>query len=304
VVIAGGCGQSVEVLTGDLETKQLPILPRENYGSSMVLQNGTILLCGRVCRGWNSEQKCLQLDHGTWNEHSTLNVERFAHSAVTTQTATFVFGGTYSRTTYEYLPKDSTTWLMGKTEFPGGFSKGGAIAVKSDQEIWLIGGCRTEQRILSFNVIDHTFQELPSQLNVKRRGHSCAFQKLHSQLNVGRRLHRCAFIPNTNKVLITGGYNYNGSLDSTEILDTEDGSVKMASPMKSKRAYHGMGVVTINGEERLAVFGGFNGRTRLDSVELYNTQTEKWETTDIKLKEANSEFGFLSVKLADVVSHL
>ena len=99
--------------------------------------------------------------------------------------------------------------------------------------------------------------------------------------------------------MITGGYT-----DSTEILDTEDGSVTMASPMNSKRCHHGMGVVTINGEERLAVFGGYDGNDKLDSVELYNIQTEKWETTNIKLIEAISHFGFLSVKLADVVSHL
>ena len=104
--------------------------------------------------------------------------------------------------------------------------------------------------------------------------------------------------------MITGGY-HNGSLDSTEILDTEDGSVTMASPMNSKRAGHGMGVVTINGEERLAVLGGFDGSLRnFDSIELYNTQTEKWETTNIKLREAKDYFGFLSIKLADVISHL
>ena len=57
-----------------------------------------------------------------------------------------------------------------------------------------------------------------------------------------------------------------------------------------------MGVVTINGEERLAVFGGSNDRTWLDSVELYNTQTEKWENTDFKLSEAKSSFSFLTVK--------
>ena len=59
--------------------------------------------------------------------------------------------------------------------------------------------------------------------------------------------------------MITGGYN-DGSLDSTEVLDTEDGSVTMASPMNSKRDGHGMGVVTINGKDRLAVFGGYDGR--------------------------------------------
>ena len=93
-------------------------------------------------------------------------------------------------------------------------------------------------------------------------------------------------------------------LDSTEVLNIEDGSVTTACPMNSKRFAHGMGVVTINGKDRLAVFGGWDGRTKLDSVELYNTQTEKWETTNIKLKEAKYDFSYLNVKLSDVISHL
>merc|ERR1719210_3272030 len=78
IVIAGGYDEydvgydTVEVLTGDLGTKQLPNLPEGIYGSSMVLHNGIILLCG----GSNNKQKCLQLDHGTWKEHSSLNKER------------------------------------------------------------------------------------------------------------------------------------------------------------------------------------------------------------------------------------
>ena len=244
----------------------------------MVEHNGTMLLCG----GLDNEKKCLQLDQGTWKVHSTLNVERAWHSAVTTQTATFIFGGCYSDQTYEYLLKDSTRWLMGKTEIPGGFMYGCAIAVKSDQEIWLIGGFRNRNRILSFNLESHTFQALPFQLNVERQGL------------------RCAFIPNTNKIMITGGYRK----DSTEILDTEDGKVTMASPMNSKRACHGMGVVTINGEDRLAAFGGSNDRTWLDSVELYNIQTEKWETTNIKLRKAKACFSFLTVRLGYILSNL
>ena len=77
MIIAGGSDgydikSSVEVLTGDLGTKQLPSLPVKINGPSMVLHNGTILLC----EGHNNDQKCLQLDHGTWKEHSTLNEER------------------------------------------------------------------------------------------------------------------------------------------------------------------------------------------------------------------------------------
>ena len=248
-----------------------------------------------MCGGRINPRQCLQLDLGTWKNHSTLGEERYLSSAVTTTKATFLFGGTFSRTTYEYLPKESVTWREGKFEIPGGFFNGCAIAVKSEQEIWLIGGNGTGKRILSFNVIDHTFQELPFKLNVERIGH------------------RCAFIPNTNKVLITGGtYKYYNlqqikNLNSTEIIDTKDGSVAMtSSPMNVHRANHGMGVVTINGQDRLAVFGGryHDKGDELDCIELYNIKTEKWENAEIKLNEPKELFGFLPIKLSDVISKL
>ena len=278
IIVAGGDGScSVDFWAGDLGIKQLPNLPKEIAGSSMVSHNGNILLCG----GLRDSEKCFQIDYGTCKEHSTLNKQRFLHSVVTTKVATFVFGGRPSSKTYEYLPKNSTTWLMGKTEIPGGFVAGCAIAVKSgQQEIWLIGGYGTGTRILSFNVNDHTFQALPFQINVRRGGH------------------RCAVIPNTNKIMITGGsYNFNLT-DSTEVLDIEDGNVTMASPM-CKRARHGMGV---NGENKLAVFGGYDGRNELDSVEIYNIKTEKWEMTEFKLSEPKIGFGFLTIKLGDILS--
>ena len=64
---------------------------------------------------------------------------------------------------------------MGKSRIPGGFDRGFAIAVKSGQEIWLIGGDGTEKRILSFDVESHTFQELPFQL--KEEIHMCFHSK-------------------------------------------------------------------------------------------------------------------------------
>ena len=253
----------------------------------MVMHNGSILLC----RGYSN---CLQFCHGLWKGHSTFNEMRVGHAAITTKIATFIFGGAYSQNSFEYLPKNSTTWLMGKTKTPGnGFHNRCAIAVKSEQEIWLIGIESASEgdarRILKFNVNDHTFQILTSKLIMKRYGF------------------RCAIIPNTNKVMITGGMNEKfDHLDSSEILDTEDGSVIMASPMNYPRCNHGMGVITVNGEDRLAVFGGDRnaGAYKLDSVELYNTQTEEWETTNIKLPTRTSDFGFLSLKLKDVISML
>ena len=105
--------------------------------------------------------------------------------------------------------------------------------------------------------------------------------------------------------MITGGFDDKDKcLHSTEILDTENESVLMASPLNSKRGNHGMGIVTINGEDRLAVFGGINNKTYLDSVELYNTQTETWENSDIRLNEPKMAFGNLTIKLGDIMSKL
>ena len=159
------------------------------------------------------------------------------------------------------------------------------------EEIWLIGGYRNGKRILKFNVNDHTFHEMGTQLNVDRIGQ------------------KCCFIPNTNKIMITGGYYANGSdlvrIDSTEIYNTEDGSTTLASPMNFARCHHGMGVITINGEDRLAVFGGFDGRRSLDSVELYNTESKKWEISKIRLNGGGgSDFGILQIKLADISKYI
>ena len=260
-------------------------LPAQISGPSMVLQNGTILFFGGR-RNYIDEKNCLQLEKGNWKEHSTLNMRRIGHSAVATQTAVFVFGGYYSCMTYEYLPKDSNKWLIGKTRIPGGFDGGCAIAAKSGKDIWLIGGSDCERRILKFNVNDHTFQSVPSHLKVKRREP------------------RCAFLPNTNKIMITGGVrgflvSRPEYLNSTEILDTEDGSIIMASPMNFKRYGHGVGVVTINGVDKLAVFGGIVG----SEPEFYNTQSKEWEITNVISAVEKECFGFLTVKLADIIPH-
>ena len=91
IIIAGGIENgnlvSVGILTGDFNTKEPPNLPKTIVESSMVIHDGTILLCG----GRNNKKTCLQLRHGNWKEHSTLKTERIWHSAVTTQTATYVF---------------------------------------------------------------------------------------------------------------------------------------------------------------------------------------------------------------------
>ena len=52
------------------------------------------------------------------------------------------------------------------------------------------------------------------------------------------------------------------------------------------------------------VFGGYDGSKNLDSIELYNTQTVKWETSAFKLSKAKSYFGFLTFKLGDILPQM
>ena len=220
--------------------------------------------------------------------HSSLNVGIRSATFVATNSATFSFGGWHTETSYEYLPKDSTTWIVGTNSIPLGISEACGIAINSDQEILLIGNtCEIlDRRILKFNVEDHTFEELPTKL-------------IH-----GRYAARCAFIPGTKKIMITGGLNLTmrrNCMSSAEIFDTEDGSITLApNPMNVGRSHHGIGVLTVDDQDRLAVFGGQNESGDLDSVEILDAKTLQWELSDMKLNGKRAEFGFLSVKHEDI----
>ena len=294
ILIAGGVGNNLapeDILGQGLHLlKPFSIFPKKIECPSLVQQNGTLLLCGGAVPQMHCTGNRI-LDRGTWKKHSTLNEERVGASAVTVNSTVFLFGG--NKYSYEYLEKDSNVWKVGKNNILGNRINPTAIAV-SNQEIYLIGGqspggSMRDTPIISFNVNDHTFKELPIKLNVPRYGAGCAF------------------LPGTtNKVIITGGKSEFSVEKSTEILDLEDGSIICGNSMNIPRAFHGIGVITINDEDKLAVFGGQISLVDLDdyndidfdtnSVECYNSNTNKWEITNIKLKESSSHFGFLSVK--------
>ena len=226
---------------------------------------------------------CYAMVDGSWKKHSTFVQHRGpCSSAVTTNYGTFIFGGDRSKYTYEFLPNESSEWQLGKPEIPRGFRGGCAIALKSKPEIWLIGGYYTNRRILSFDLQTHAFTILPTKLLVDRS----SFQ--------------CSYIPNTNKIIVTGGGGCD--LSSTEIIDTVDGSVTMASPMRNRRHDHGIGIVTVNDVDRVAVFGGYGDIGGIDSrggylksVDIYNPESGNWEDSEFELKEGKANCGFVSV---------
>lgn len=276
-----------EIITGKSKQNQSLNLPESNGFGRLVMHNGSILLCGGI-----KDKNCLKLTQGTWKHHSTLNQNRSSGSIVSTNTATFIFGGNFeSGQTFEYLPNNSTTWILGKTEIPLKHAHGCAIFVESKQEVWLIGGYNyytqfsyrdLNRMIFCFNVNDHTFRPL------------------HISLFDGRESPSCAIIPGTNQIMITGGKGKknNQIYNSTELLDIDEGSIRLARPLNSKRYNHGIGIITVDGEDKLAVFGGRNFTTGfLQSVEIYDKETECWNKSKIKLESKKGVASSLSVKL-------
>ena len=284
ILIAGGYDEfnnlaSVEVISDDARNNiQLPDLPETITWSSMINHNGVILLCG----GENNGQTCLKMEEKGWNHHSNLKQKRSGVSAVATNTTTFIFGGPMSKNTFEYLEQGSSSnWQEGNEIIPDGFI-GGCIIAISDEEVWLIGGYGTYSRILSFNTTSHKFTEVNT-----------------IKLNEGRYAQRCIQIPGTNQIIVSGGVDSSSNvLDSAEIIDFASKSVNNTGKMNYKRAYHGIGILTLDGEYQVSILGGYVGNNSLDSVEVYDQETQNW--TGIKPSQARYNFGFLTINRDDI----
>ena len=278
-MVAGGSSPeltSVEVISSELTNKELTQLPKEiSRSPSLFLDGDNLLLCG----GLGNKNKCLKYDNDSWKEHSTLIYDRMWASAVTTVDGTFIFGGFDSRGTFEFLPKNSKVWEEGRTKIPDGFTIGCAVKVANKQEILLIGGSGTYTRILKFDIETQTFEVAGVSLIKERQYHTCAR------------------LPDTNLIVITGGWDSDfNAQDTSEILNLEDNTITLGNPMNTKRYLHGMAVITIDNEDRLAVLGGKDENVDfLYGVETLNPRTRKWELSDLKLKEAKMSFGYTSL---------
>ena len=274
----------VEVLTNEpsMSNKELTELPKGiAFSPSLFLDGDNLLLCG----GSDNKNKCLMHDNGSWKEHSILNEKRIYASAVTTVDGTFIFGGEDSKDTFEFLPKNSKVWEQERTQIPDGFDSGCAVEVPNKQEILLIGGYRTYTRILKFDIKTQDFEEMNVSLLQERYAHTCAR------------------LPDTNLIVITGGRDSDwNEQDTTELLNLQDNTITLGNRMNNKRSNHEMAVITIDNEDRLAIFGGW-GDEQLDSVETLNPRTRKWEISDLTLKEAKQSFGYVSLP-NDFISNL
>ena len=253
----------------------LPNLPQTyTYGSSMLNHNNEILYC--------VSRNCWQLNGTTWTHHSKPRANRDYAVGVSTNSASFLFGSTTSlqnaRWTYDYLEVGTNEWVK-SVSLPTPFHYGCGVAV-SDEQILLIGGFNDDNyRIWSFNTLTHSF----TQLSI--------------ELNTGRGQHACSRIPNTEKILVAGG-SQNGLLSSSEIIDMATQSVSYTGSLNFARRLHGMGIMTIGNKDKVIVFGGDlfpSSDGYLDTIEVYNEDTQSWELLGNKLSTPKFRFGYLSI---------
>ena len=285
IIVADGFlfpNSGIEVVSANMtiRNKQLPNLPQS--GATFFHKN-TLTSC------IIGAKTCYQLQNGQWKLLNTLNKIRDLDLAVSTDHATYIFGGTFgdfNSKTYEYLPKNSDTWILGKHEIPIEFDEKGCLVALSNEEILLI---RYDQ-ILKFDTSSETFTKVDTKL-----------------LTQARARFACSIIPGTRKIIVTGGEDDEGHPnDSTKILHVQDdGEIipSNATSMNVKRNGHGIGLFTIQGEERIAVFGGFDFDA-LDSIETFNYKSGKWELSEFKLSKRNNYFGSVSLPNDFILSML
>ena len=284
VLVVGGSGvYSSEIIAeNDSDKMTLPNLPQGvlTLQPTLFNYNNTILFC--------NDYSCLQLKLGSstdtiWAHHSSLNQFRDESSGVSTNSAIFLFGGWHNDEDYEYLEFGTNVWKNGQTLIPTYYDNGCGVAA-SNEQILLIGGhalsSYLDQWIYSFNTLTNSFT------------------KLSIELKTGRRNHACIKIPNTEKILVTGGRTdgYGAVQNSAEIIDMATQSVTYTGSMNSVRFGHGMGIMTIGNEDKIISFGGHNGDESLDTIEVYHHNTQSWELLENKLSQPKYMFGYLSIK--------
>lgn len=97
--------------------------------------------------------------------------------------------------------------------------------------------------------------------------------QLAGQLGTGRTLHTSSLLTTTGEVLVVGGYDDSGYLDSVEIYDPKTKATRQAAPMSTARHSHTAHALP---DGDILVVGGYGETNYLPSVERFNTDAATW----------------------------
>ena len=200
----------------------MPNLPKNiSYVPSVINHGNNIILCG----GQNNENSCLRLDNQEWFHFNNLTQERTESSAIAIKgQSSFIFGGKKNKLTSESLSLGHNKWQKQLKNIPKG-SYGSCVVKITDQELLIIGGPDSPDRIMKYNLTSQN-----------------PWKELEAKLYQGRHNHACYVF--NGKVIITGGRDDGESMQSTEILDLANLKLRKGGNMNESRYRHGMGIIT------------------------------------------------------------
>ena len=247
---------------------KLPLCPTYKVHSMLINKSEELIVLGEYA---GNDKRCYKLENGQWLNQSPLTQERQYSVCISMDNGIYCFGGSLSSRTSEFLPNGQCKWHEISTIPELEISRGDGVAI-SPTKLIVVGGEKNEEGILEFNISNQQWTRV-------------------GILHQGRKDHRC-FLFNGN-IVVTGG---RGSLflNSTEIIKfSKDGIITTtAGYLNVPRLYHGMGIVTINEESRLIVFGGLTPYGRTDSIEEWDDITETWKISSLKLSQPRAKFGY------------
>ena len=160
-------GTSDVQLLEDQNSCSIPGLPYSIYGGPNIFQHKNDII---VCGGQENEKECLKLENDTWSSFNQLAEERLYSSLISIKNEVYLIGGYHSPTTIEILRRDSNVWIEGPKIPSPGMDRGCSVKI-SDKEFLLIGGSRTEYRILKYNVRNKKWTDTSLQLKDGRNEH-------------------------------------------------------------------------------------------------------------------------------------
>ena len=128
---------------------------------------------------------------------------------------------------------------------------------------------------MKYNTATHSWKHMGNLIDNTRFGHSCAF------IN--------------DKIIVSGGKTV--SADSTEIIPVNTGVPRMVrhGELKVKRRYFGMMAVGGRYPQIMAFGGKGKNVNNLKSIEIWDSETEKWRLAPFSMNYARNAFGFLAV---------
>ena len=231
-----------------------------------------------------STKDCFVLENSNWNYHSSMKYNRHGAAVIQMPNGIYVFGGKEDPTSCEFLPNGSKTWLICYPNFMMDAPQPPRMIETQTTGFHFADGHKINDEVLI--VIKYNLLLI---INCFTQKHG------HFKLQVGR--DQASSIVVNDMLIISGGFcrKTKRTLNITEIVDFTTFQTRIVGNLNVARAGFGMTLIIIGSKLEVVAFGGHSEKLGpLDSVEVWDENTETWKMSKMKLNHKRENFGYLS----------